>query len=241
MSFRLSTKLLVLTGLLCTQLFAQNVDEIIEKNIEARGGYARIKAVNTMQATIKLNQQGMKMAATLTQKRPNKLHLKAAIQGQTMVMSYDGEMAWWIFPFMGNPDPQKMPEDQAKDFTNDADIDGPLVDYKEKGHKIELVGKEDMEGTDVYRLKVTLKNGDVRHIFIDAEYYLELKQIIKTKVQGNEVEAETFLSDYKEVDGLMVPFSIETKVNGQTQMHIVIDKIELNGKIKDELFKMPGT
>ena len=94
MSHRLSVKVVVLTGLLCTQLFAQNVDEIIKKNIEARGGYARIKAVNAMQATVKLNQLGMEMAATVTQKRPNKFYLKAAIQGQSMVMSYDGETAF---------------------------------------------------------------------------------------------------------------------------------------------------
>jgi hypothetical protein len=115
-----------------------------------------------------------------------------------------------------------------------------LVDYKEKGHTVELIGKEDMEGTPVYKLKLTLKNGDVRNIYIDAENYLELKLTSKRKTPGGEVDVDQFLGNYKSVNGMMFAFSIDNKVNGQSVNTITIDKIELDSPIDEALFKMPA-
>ncbi|MFZ5517121.1 MAG: LolA family protein [Candidatus Zhuqueibacterota bacterium] len=240
----MSRKLVVLTGIfvlaMCALAFAQEtVDDIIKKNIEARGGYDKLKAVNTVKMTGKQMMQGMEIPFTIIQKRPNCIRLEVSLQGQTMVQVFDGQNAWWINPFMGLNDPQKMPEDQARSVEEQADMDGHLVDSKDKGHTVELIGKENMEGTDVYKVKVVLKNGDVRYDLIDAEHFLEIKTIAKIDRQGTQIEAETSISDYKEVNGLMVGTAMETKVSGQTVSQITIDTIEMNVEVDDSLFKMP--
>lgn len=132
-----------------------------------------------------------------------------------------------------------MSEDDAKDIIEQADFDGPLVNYKEKGNTVELVGSEDVEGTPAYKLKLTLKSGDVRYIFIDKDSFLELKATAMMKREGNEMQIDSLSGDYKEVNGLMMPFSIETRVKDQVMSQITIDKIELDVPIDDAIFKMP--
>jgi len=238
-------KLFFLTSIfvlvICSLAIAQEtVDDIIKKNIEARGGYENLKAVKTMKVTGKQMMQGIEVPFTIFQKRPKLIRLEATVQGQTMVQAYDGENPWWINPFMGSTDPQKMPEDQAKSIQEQSDMDGHLVDYKDKGHTVELIGKEDMEGTEVYKIKVELKNGDIRYDLLDTEYFLELKTIAKIKRQGTEIEAETSVSDYKEVNGLMIAHSIETKVGGNVVSQIIIDTIEMDVDVDDSIFTMPA-
>jgi len=240
----MARKSIVLTGIfmlaLCALAFSQEtVDDIIKKNIEARGGYDKLKAVNTVKMIGKQMVQGLEIPFSIIQKRPNFIRVEASLQGQTMVQAYDGQNSWWTNPFMGLPDPQKMPEDQAKSIVEQADMDGHLVDHKEKGHTVELIGKENMEGTEVFKVKVVLKNGDVRYDLIDAEHFLEIKTIAKIDRQGTQIEAETSISDYKEVNGLMVGTAMETKVSGQTVSQIVIDVIEMNVEVDDSIFKMP--
>jgi hypothetical protein len=114
------------------------------------------------------------------------------------------------------------------------------VDWKDKGHQVELVGMEETEGTEAYKLKVDLANGDVRYHFLDSEYFISIKQEGKTEVQGNEVEFETILSDYKEVGGLMFPHSIESKPKGAPSGQVItIETIELDCEVSSDLFAMP--
>jgi len=227
--------------LFCVQASAQTVDELINKNIEARGGLEKLKAVKTMRMTGKMIMQGMEVPVTMQMKRPNLMRMEMTFQGRTMVMAYDGVTAWWIMPFTGSSEPEKVPEDQAKNLQDQADFDGALVDYKEKGHTVELIGKEDMEGTPVYKLKLTKKNGDIQYIYLDAENFLELKTTGKRKVQGAEIEGESYISDYKSVSGLMIPHAIETKAKGQPfSQTIKFDKVELDVPLDDSIFKMPA-
>lgn len=221
--------------------FAQSVDEIIKKNIEAKGGYDKIKSVHSFKMAGNVTQQGMEIPFTIHQKRPSFFRLEATVQSQTMVQAYDGETAWWIFPFMGDPTPQKMPEDQAKEIIDQAEFDGHLVDYKQKGHKVEFLGKEDMEGTEVLKLKLTKKDGDVQYYYLDAEYNIELKISSKRKQGESELEVDTYLSDYKEVNGLMIAHSMESKVGGNTVNQIQIESIEMNVEVDGSQFKMPET
>ena len=118
-------------------------------------------------------------------------------------------------------------------------MDGSMVDYKEKGHTVELIGKEDLEGTPVYKIKLTLKNGDVRYIYLDAENYLELKITSKRQIPGGEAELENHLSNYKPVNGILMAHSIENKVKGQTVSQITFDKVEMDIPMDDSIFKMP--
>ena len=127
-----------------------------------------------------------------------------------------------------------------KDIEEQADIDGPLVDYSQKGHTVELLGKDKAEGTDCYKLKVTLKNGDTRLFFIDAENFLDVRMEGTTTVRGTEVSSETIVGDWKEVSGMMMPFSVESGQKGNPQRQkITLDKVEVNPVIDDARFKMP--
>ena len=231
---------LTIPALLCTIASAQTVDELIAKNNKARGGLEKMKAVKTMKLTGKITMQGMEAPAVMMFKRPGMIRSEFTIQGMTAIQGYDGKTAWMIMPFMGKTEPEKMAAEDAKDIEEQSDVDGPLVDYKDKGNKVELIGKEDMEGTPVYKIKVTLKSGDVRYIFLDGEHYLEVKETSKRKTQGTEIEIDTYFSDYKSIDGLMIPHAMESKVKDQTVSQIMLSKIEMGVALADSLFKMPA-
>jgi hypothetical protein len=228
--------------LLAGVMSAQTVDEIIAKNIAAKGGLAKLKAVQSLRMTGHAEFGAMQADFVLTQKRANKMRNEISIQGMTMVQAYDGQNGWAVVPFTGKKDPEPMSADDLKEAREEADMDGPLMDYKVKGHKIELIGKEKTEGTDTYHLRVTLKDGNVRDLFLDADSFLEIKSIGKVTRQGTETVVESALGDYKEVEGLMVPFSIEQHPQGSQGpgQKIIITKIEFNVPVDDAVFKMPS-
>jgi len=231
-----------LVVLLTSILPAQTLDEIIAKSIQARGGMDKIKAVRSIRSSgIMSLGGGMEAPGSLTQKRPNMARLEFTVQGLTAIQAYDGRDAWQIMPFMGKKDPELMSADEKKEMEEDADIDGDLVDYASKGSKVELLGKDKVEGTDVYKLKVSLKNGDVKTIYLDADSFLEIKEETKRTVRGTEREIESSLGDYKEVNGLMFPFAIESGLKGSQETEkLTISKIELNVPVDDTIFKMPA-
>lgn len=224
---------------------AQTVDEIIAKNIEARGGKDKIDAVQTALITGKLSMGQMEAPFTIQWKNPNRIRMEFVVQGMTGVRAYDGTTGWMHMPFMGKANPEKMAEEDAADIAQEADfIAGPLVDYQKKGHQVKLVGKQDVEGTEAYDLELTLKNGDVVHQFIDAESYLTIKEASKRKQGDQEIEIETSVGNYKQVEGLMLPFSLESRAKGApagagTQT-ITVDKYEFGPAIEDGRFAFPA-
>jgi len=234
--------LTALTFLLTPLLSAQTVDDIIAKNIQARGGMDKIKSVQTIRSSGTMTMgPGMEAPGSMIVKRPDMARLEFTLQGMTAVQAYDGKDAWQIMPFTGKKDPEAMSADEKKDLEYNADIDGPLVDYKSKGNKVELLGKEKLEGTDAYKLNVTLKNGDVVTVYLDADSYLEIKEETKRMVRGTEREIESVMGDYKEVNGMMFAFAIENGVKGgQEKEKLTLTKIELNVPVDDAIFKMPA-
>lgn len=222
---------------------AQTVDEIIAKHVQARGGLDKLKAVRSVRITGKMTLGGgLEAPVIFEQKRPGSLRFEITLQGLTAVQAYDGSTAWGINPFQGKKDPETLGDDDRKDLEEQSDLDGPVVDYKAKGNRVELIGKEPVEGTPAYKLKVTLKNGDVRYIYLDADSFLEIKAESKRTIRGTVRETESILGDYKEVGGLMFPFSIEAGAKGSPQKQkITIEKIELNPTIEDARFKLPET
>lgn len=224
----------------CVQASAQTVDELIKKNIEARGGIQKIKAIKSFKAAGKMTQQGIEIPISIQQKRPSMVRLDITFQGKSFVQAYDGEIGWKIDPFQGSSEPEKVAGDDLKDLEEQADLDGALVDYKEKGNTVELIGKEDMEGTPVYKLKVTLKKGDVRTIYLGADNYIDLKVTSKRKTPGGEIDIDSYPGNYKSVNGVLFAFSIEAKVKGQTVQQITLEKIEADVAIDDSIFKMPA-
>jgi outer membrane lipoprotein-sorting protein len=233
---------LLLAGLMGTAAWAQTADEIIAKNIEAKGGLDKLKAVQTMRITGKMMVgPGMEAPMVIEMARPHKVRMEFTFQGMTGIQAYDGKSGWSVMPFMGKKEPEPMSADDLKQAEEQADIDGPLVDYKEKGHQVEYLGKDEVEGTPVHKLKVTKKNGDIQTVYLDADSFLEIKAEGKTKVRGQEIEGETSFGDYKEVGGLIIAHSIQSKLKGgQGQgQTITFEKIEINPDIPATRFDMP--
>ncbi len=219
----------------------KTADEVIAKYIEAVGGRKALKSITTLRATGKNTMgPGMEMPMVIEQKRPGKLRVEITFQGQTAVQAFDGETGWFVMPFMGKTTPEKMPSEQIDQFRSEADMDGPLVDYAKKGHKVELIGKEDIEGTETYKLKVTQQDGSILYFFLDAEYFLPIKIKGKRLMQGTEIEFEATLGDYKEVAGVMIPHSLTQQAAGMgMNSTMTFEKIEVNVDIPDSRFAMP--
>lgn len=234
--FSLTFVLMILATLTAS---AQTLDEILQKYYDARGGYEKIKAIQTTKITGKQMVQGMEIPFVIYQKRPNLFRADATVQAQTIIQAYDGTQAWMVNPLTGSTDPVVLPEEQAKQFKEQSDFDGPLFDFKEKENTVELLGQEDMEGTAVFKIKITLKDGDVRYFFLDAEVFLELKVTSKMKQGETEFEIETFLSDYKEVNGQMVAHAVESKRGGTTISQISMETVEFDVLVDDSFFVMP--
>jgi outer membrane lipoprotein-sorting protein len=221
---------------------ALTVDQIIEKHIQAMGGLDKLKAIQSVTITGKAVLMGGQMEAPIVMKikRPTSMHMEMSVQGKSFVQAFDGTTSWTINPFTGPPDPQKSNDEDTQQAKDDADfIDGPLVDYKAKGNTVELIGKEDLEGTAAYKIKITKKGGSIEYQFMDAQTFLELRSSGKRKQMGQEAEVETTPSNYKAVNGVMMPHSLSQKMNGNTMMDLTIEKIEVNAPIDDSIFALP--
>lgn len=220
---------------------AQTADEIIAANAKAKGGMEKLKSLSSLKMSGKMTMGPIEAPFTIQKLRPENVRMDFTVQGMTGTQAYDGKTGWMVMPFMGKTAPEKMSDDMLKDIIDEADFDGPFIDYKAKGHKVEYVGKEDVEGTPAHKLKLTKKNGDESIVYLDVDSSLEIKMTAKRKVQGQEVEFETTVGDYKEVDGYIIPHSISSKMKGGQGMgqSITLDKIELNPKLDAAMFKMP--
>jgi outer membrane lipoprotein-sorting protein len=233
---------LLVAGLMGAAASAQTADELIAKNLQASGGKDKIEAVKAVRMTGKMViPQGMEIPVTVEFKDPDKLRSEATVQGMTMVTAYDGKSGWKIEPFMGKKDPEAMSEDEIKQVKEQLETMAPLSKYKELGHTLEYVGKEDLEGTPVYKLKLTRKSGDIGHLYLDTESYLMVKMTGKTKMQGQELESESTMGDYKAVDGILYPHTVESQLKGMPgKMVMSFSKIEVNPAIEDSRFAMPA-
>jgi len=220
---------------------AQSVDEVIANNVKARGGLEKIKAVRSVRTTSKLSQGSFRAAYVQENKRPDRVREEAIIQGLAQVQAYDGKVGWQISPFGGRKDPELMSQDDTKTLVIDADIDGALVDYKQKGHKAELVGHDSVEGTDCYKVKLSLKNGDVRYYFLDSDSFLELKIENQSNIRGTVQYTETYFGDYEQVNGIYYPFAVETGDKGSdSRTKFTVDKVEQDIPLDDARFSMPA-
>jgi hypothetical protein len=143
-------------------------------------------------------------------------------------------------PFGGSSDPEKMTGEDLEGMSEQADFDGPLIDYKEKGHTVELLGTEEVDGTDAYKLKLTLANGSENTLYLDTEYCLEMKTVSKREVQGMSIEIEQILSDYKEVAGTMMAHSMSQTMQGQPGPSLTFETVTANVEIDSGRFAMPA-
>lgn len=221
---------------------AQTAEELVTKNIQARGGLEKMKAITSLRSTANLDEGGFKAVVGQESKRPDFYRTTVSIQGMTQIQAYDGSTAWQISPFGGKKDPELMGEDQSRGLVEEADFDGPLVDAQSKGNKIEYLGLDQVDGDDAYKLKVTLKNGDIFYYYLDPDTYLETQVERQQFIRGSVRESVTLLGSYKPVNGVMYPFSIEAgpKNNPDARSKITVQKREANVPIADSDFKLPA-
>ncbi len=238
----------ILYGWLWLALFtgaisAQTADEIIGKYVKAIGGIEKIQAIKSIRWTGKfIGGGGFEAVVGIESKRPNLVRQEFIIQGLTGVNAYDGKTGWKIEPWQGKKDVETLSEEEMKDILDSADFDGPLIDYAQKGHKAEYLGVEQIEGSDTYKLKLTKANGDVVFYYLDTDYFVPLKTETKRIIRGAEIEFEQGFGDYKEVNGVYFPFSIENGVKGNPNTSkIVFSKAEANVTLDDNRFIAPKT
>ena len=220
------------------------VDELVSKNIEAKGGADALHALQSLRLTGKmLVQQGqIQLAYLQTKKRPDEVRTESSLQGMTQIEAYDGKEGWKVSPFFGRKDPERMSADDVKTLMEDAEIDGPLVDWKTKGSKVEYLGTEDVEGTLAHKLKVVRKNGDVNFVYLDPGHFLEIRVLTQRTRHGAHEEVETDLGDYEKAAGVFVPTSIESGRKGAPDKErIIIDKVEANVPVDDAVFHFPAS
>jgi len=240
--FVVSAALIVSAG------FAQNenqptVDELVSKNIEAKGGATALQSLQSLRLTGKMlvRQGQIELGYLETKKRPDDVRIEGSLQGMTQIEAYDGKEGWRVSPFFGRKDPEHISADDVKALVEDAEIDGPLVDWKAKGSTVEYLGTEDVDGTPAHKLKVVRKNGDVSFVYLDPDHFLEIRIVTGRMRHGAYEEVETDLGDYEKAGGVFVPTSIESGRKGaQDKQRIVIDKVEANVPVDDTIFHFPG-
>ena len=240
----MKTSVLSITLLLFLPLAAaaQTADEIVKKVLDARGGVDKLKAVQSERITGRISfSRGVEGAFVVELKRPMKVHVEISLDGQQIIRVYDGKSSgWMINPFAENKEIQPLSSEELKNIADESDFDGPLVDYKTKGNRIELAGKENLDDKPVYRLKLTNKNGDIRFYFIDASSFLLLKWEGIRKTGEQELPWESFFSDFREVQGLKYPFRIDQGSPGtEIKQTLTTEKMEINPQIDDSHFAKP--
>jgi hypothetical protein len=234
--------LLVLAAALAAPAPAQSLEEILAQHYEAVGGKERIQAVKSVRLTGRQIAGPQEMPLTVQWLRPNRIRVEFTFQGMTGIQAYDGTTAWMVMPFLGKVDPEPMTGDDLKDILDQSDlVEGPLVDWQAKGHKVALAGKESIEGTEAWRLEVDKANGEHVTVWLDAEAMLEIKHASKRKRGEQEVEFESSFGDYKEVGGLMLAHAVESRPKGAPQgFSLVLDKIEIDAEVDPAVFTMPA-
>ena len=243
--------ILVAGSLVAAGLYAQDpkpiavketVDTLVAKNTEAKGGAQALAAVQSirLQGKMVVNNGRLEIAYVQIKKRPGAVREEATLQGMTRIDAYDGTDGWRISPFGGRKDPEKISVDDAKALVEDAEVDGPLVDWKAKGSTVEYLGLEDIDGTMAHKLKVVRKNGDVNYVYLDPDHFLEIRIITQRMENGAQIENETDLGDYEKINGVFFPFSIEAGPKGSTdKQKIIFEKADANVPVDEAAFKFP--
>lgn len=242
--------------------------QIVDRNVSARGGLQAWRAVQTLSMTGKMEAGGNDRATlpvpvpgntrrasrqemphqrlakqaqlpfVMELKRPRKMRLEIKFAGQTAIQVYDGSNGWKLRPFLNRHQVEPFTDEELKVASMQADLDGPLVDYASKGTKVELEGVEKVEGHDTYKLKLTLKSGQLQHVWVDAQTFLEAKiEGTPRRLDGRYHPVSIYFRDYRQVDRLMVPYVLETAVDGVNQTEkIEIESVAANPKVDDSRF-----
>ncbi|MFK8016436.1 MAG: hypothetical protein AB8G17_13470 [Gammaproteobacteria bacterium] len=229
---------------LASPALAADLDDVLECNFETLGGLDNIRSVESARMSGTMTMGPMQAPFTMEFKQPNNVRLEFEVQGMTAVQAYDGETGWAIMPFMGKTTPEEMADDQLKSVQEMAEWGGPLVDWKKKGHSVELIGTEDIEGTEAYAVKVVRAGSeDESTYYLDTEYCLAFLSKGVRDIQGNEMTFSQTIGDYKEVGDIIMAHSMISSFGegaAAGQQAITIEKTELNvSDLTKDRFTMP--
>jgi hypothetical protein len=225
----------------CAILSAQTAEELVAKNILAHGGVEKIRSIKTLRMTGRLQSGSFQAQVGQETMAPDLMRQTFTVQGMTEIEAYDGSVGWKISPFEGRKDPELLGEDELRPLMEEADFYGPLVDYQAKGNRVEYLGHDTVDGDDAYKLKVTLKNGDIVYYYLDPETFLEVRVENVRFIRGAVREDFREPGSYKLVGGVYYPFSLESgsKLQPGNTVRITIDKIEVNVPLDKKEFQMP--
>lgn len=232
----LSLSLAIFIAVFLNAVNAQDLDEILDEHFSVVGQDKLVK-IKTFTFYGSINQMGNVFNFVQKVKNQEKFRMEADIQGQKMVQAFDGENGWYIAPWIG-PDPQDLTGQQLKQAKTQTDMEGALYNWKEKGHKAEYMGTEDVEGTETYKIKITKKDGDVVLYFIDPDSYVILKETRKINMQGQEMEVESYPGNYEMIDGVAFPMSVRTITMGQ-ETEVSFDSVKFDLEMDDSIFTRP--
>lgn len=216
---------------------AQSVNEVLEKHFKAVG-QEKLVELNSFYIKAKVSQMGMELPMEMRIKKPDLFITNIDIQGQKMVQAYDGQKGWMIVPMISS-DPQELSGAQLDQAKEQANMDGELYNYEKKGSTAEMGGKVNVDGKEMFRIKLTDKEGNSKDYFIDANTYFISKVKAKVSAQGQTVDIEQNMSDYKTIDGITMPMKIESKSPMGTAV-ITMEEVKFNEKFDDAIFKQPA-
>jgi hypothetical protein len=228
--------------LLLTLLAAPpSLDEVLQKNFAARGGLDRLRALKTLRIRSHNDGGWTRFETTTTIARGSRQRTDTSSQGMTESRAVDGKTGWFTNAFGGRKDPVTLSPDELTLALDEAELEGPLVDWKQKGHRLELLGSEDVDGSPAYKLKLARKSGTVEFIYLDADAFLEVKTVTQRRLRGALVETEAEFGNYQQVDGLFFPFGLEFRERrSQNTSRVTVDAVEVNVPVSDALFARPG-
>jgi len=222
---------------------ARLIDQLVERNLDARGGASAWEAVSTLQLSGRIDVgQGMNLPYVLEQKRPGKMRLEFVFDGETAVQAFDGKVGWKVLPFLGRRHPEPMTETELRAAAGTSDLYGLLFDYEARGHTVELLGQEMVAGRDAYKLKVILPGGAERWVYLDAKTALEIKVEALRTLAGRARRVETFYQDWQATEGLLIARRQETQTEGDKESHFfTVERVQVNPTLADDRFLMPAT
>src|SRR6267154_1445163 len=226
---------------------AITLDELLAKNLNARGGAANVQKVKALRLTGRVVLSGMgrrgsaiEAAWAQVQERPGVFRSEVTRQGLTAVQAWNGKEGWKLSPFRGRREPERASQDDARALAQDADIGGQLISWREKGSRVEYLGVEDVDGTPAHKLRVALKDGDVQYVFLDPDAFLEIRIVKERRVRGAEQVTEADLGAYGQVAGVWIPTSINQGRKGESRTaHFIVEKAEANVAVDERIFEYP--
>ena len=239
----------VFTVTLCVSMTAPqarglDVDEIVKRHTEALGGEAQLSALKSLRLVGKISfgngDSSIELRWTSLMKRPGRIRQEASLQGMTGVFTYDGKEGWQVQPFEGRRDPEHTSPDDSKELAQQADFEGPVVNWKTKGFSVAYLGPEDVDGTAALKLKVTRPTGDFEYLFLDPAAFLAIRSEKHNFVRGTEQISEIDYGNYEQVGGVWLPFAVESGAKAQPRsQRVTIERAEPNPEFADSLFEFP--